>query len=225
MPNIIVVAPHADDEILGCGGVIAKHVNDGNNVYVIIATNGNNGAPELFSMDQVEATKKEAVLSHKLLGIKETIFLDFPAPALNSYPQYKIALAFKSVFDKYKPKTIYIPHPGDLHLDHAAVYRASLVAARPIGDYSIDLILCYETLSETEWTPGSDRSFVPNYFVDISEYIDLKLLAMQQYKSQLRDYPSSRSLKALEALSMLRGSTIEHDNAEAFFVERQIIRS
>lgn len=224
MSNIIIVAPHADDEILGCGGVIAKHVSNGSNVYVIIATNGNKGAPELFSKEQVDRTKKEAVQSHKLLGIKETIFLDFPAPALNSYPQYKISLALKTVFDKYRPNTIYIPNPGDLHLDHVAIYRSSLVAARPIGDCSIDLILCYETLSETEWTPNSDKPFAPNYFVDISDYIDSKLLAMQQYKSQLRDYPSSRSLKALHALSVLRGSTVGQKHAEAFYVERQIIR-
>ena len=150
MKNILVVAPHADDEVLGCGGTIAKHTRLGGTVYVAIMTNAAVGAPELFGFDGIDAVRVEAIKAHKILGVKETLFYDFPAPQLDQYPQYKIANALSALIKEKNIDTLYIPHKGDLHLDHGVIYNASLVAARPLPGQSIRHIYAYETLSETE---------------------------------------------------------------------------
>lgn len=222
MNKIIVVAPHADDEIIGCGATIAKHIQQGDEVMVVIATNASIGAPELFSEENVKNTREEAKKAHKLLGVEETLFMEFPAPALNAFPEYKISLGLSKIFQDFCPTHLYLPHPGDIHQDHKAIYRAALVAARPQGNYTIHNIYCYETLSETEWTPMQERPFVPNHFVDVTNVFFKKEQAMKCFKSQIKEFPHSRSLEAFEALAKFRGATIGVDRAEAFIVERQI---
>jgi N-acetylglucosamine malate deacetylase 1 len=223
MNTVLVIAPHADDEILGCGATMAKHVLHGDEVIVIIATNAFIGAPEIFTENGIKAVREEALSAHSIIGVRETIFLDFPAPALNAFPEYKISIEFSKFFQKYKPTHLYLPHPGDIHQDHKAVYRSALVAARPQPDLKIASIYCYETLSETEWTPHHDKPFVPNHFVNVTEVYEKKNLAMLCFQSQLKEFPHSRSLQALEALAKFRGSTIGFERAESFIVERQII--
>ena len=181
--NILVVAPHADDEIIGCGATIAKLVKEGNNVYVIIATNAHKGAPELYNAVDIEKVRREALLAHKYLGIKDTFFMDFPAPALNAFPEYKISNSVSEIINKIQPEILYIPFPSDLHQDHKAIYRASLVAARPQGEYSVKEIYCYETLSETEWGPYQENAFAPNVFIDVTDVFEHKIEAMRDRKS------------------------------------------
>lgn len=220
--KVLVIAPHADDEIIGCGATIAKHVQEGDEVHIVIATNASKGAPELFSDHAVKKTRDEAIKAHQSIGVTNTLFLEFPAPALNAYPEYKISLELSKIIHNFQPTYLYIPHPGDLHQDHKAIYRAALVAARPQGVNKIHTILCYETLSETEWTPMHEKPFVPNYFVDVTDYFDNKLDALKYFKSQLKEFPHSRSLIALESLAQYRGATIGVEKAEAFILERQI---
>lgn len=223
MKKVIVIAPHADDEIIGCGATIAKHTASGDEVVVIVATNAFIGAPNLYKKEDVTKVREEALSAHKILGVKETIFLDFPAPALNAFPEFKISLEMLKLFQNYKPDTLYLPHPGDIHQDHKAIYRASLVAARPQGNSKISSILCYETLSETEWTPMHEKPFVPNHFVNVEDSFSLKIEAMKCFKSQIKEFPHPRSVEAFEALAKYRGSTVCVNRAEAFIVERQII--
>lgn len=221
--NILVIAPHADDEVLGVGATMAKHAKNGDKVYVLISTNASLGAPELFNSENIEIVRSEALAAHQILGVEKTFFLDLPAPALNAYPSYKISLAMSAVFSQIKPDLLYLPHPGDLHEDHKAIYRASLVCARPQGDYSVKDILCYETLSETDWTPYiGDFGFRPNYFNDVSEELEIKLKAMDCFKSQLKEFPHSRSLKGLKSLAETRGSSVGIKACEAFQIERII---
>lgn len=222
MNKVLVIAPHADDEIIGCGATMAKHIENGDEVFVIIATNANNGAPELFSSESVNLVRNEALISHQLLGIKETFFLDFPAPALNAYPEYKISVSLADIFAQIKPNILYIPFAGDIHQDHKAIYRATLVAARPRGNYSIKEIYCYETLSETEWTPLQEKNFFPTKFVDVSSCFQRKLDAMRCYQSQIKEFPDSRSIQAFESLAKYRGATIGVNYAESFVIERII---
>jgi LmbE family N-acetylglucosaminyl deacetylase len=223
MGSVIVVAPHADDEVLGCGATIAKHVSRGDSVRVIVMTDASQGAPELYSSDMVKSVREEAAEAHAILGVHDVIFFDFPAPALNAYPEYRMSLSLAKAFGDFEPNAIYLPHPGDLHQDHAAVYRAALVAARPQGQLKKVSIYCYETLSETEWGPRQgDHCFVPNHFVDVTDHFSRKILAMSAFKSQIRDFPHPRSLEALQALATLRGATIGVPRAEAFEVERQV---
>lgn len=223
MANILVIAPHADDEVLGCGATIAKHVSMNDKVTVLIGTNASKGAPELFDEDVIDDIRAEAQQAHDKLGVSNTIFFDFPAPALNAFPSYKISLEISKVIEKGRFETVYLPHPGDMHEDHNAIYRAALVACRPQNDNPVKKIYCYETLSETEWSPRQgDHYFKPNHFVDVSEYFEKKLAAMECFESQLREFPHSRSIKSLEALAKYRGSTVGVERAEAFEVEREI---
>lgn len=222
MNRVIVIAPHPDDEIIGCGATMAKHIFQGDEVFVIVATNASIGAPELFTSENVKSTREEALAAHKLLGVKKTFFLEFPAPALNAFPEYKMSLDFSKLFQSIEPTHLYLPHPGDIHQDHKAIYRSALVAARPQGAHKISNIYCYETLSETEWTPMHEKPFVPNHFVDVTNVFHKKNEAMLCFNSQVKKFPHSRSLESFEALAKYRGSTIGVERAEAFIVERQI---
>jgi LmbE family N-acetylglucosaminyl deacetylase len=224
MKKILVIAPHADDEVLGCGATIAKLASLGNEIHILVATNAHIGAPEIASAKGIERVRNEALEAHKILGVKETHFEDFPAPALNAYPEFKISVAIAKLLEKIKPDILFLPHPGDLHQDHKAIYRAALVAARPQGNYSIKEIYCYETLSETEWAPyQGDNFFKPNYFIDVTNFIEKKLEAMKCFNSQLKVFPHSRSIETIMALSTLRGNTVGVKNAESFEVERIIL--
>ena len=221
--NILIVAPHADDEVLGCGGIINKFTKSGNQVYVAIMTNAHIGDPQLFSLESIQTVRGEALKAHNLLGVKETFFYDFPAPKLDVSPAYQISNELCKLLFKLNIEKLYLPHRGDIHNDHFVVFRAGLVAARPINFCPVKSILTYETLSETEWAPpfGSDV-FIPTVFEEINDFLSLKLEAMKCYKSQLKEFPHSRSLESLENLAKLRGATIGKNYAESSALIRSI---
>ena len=224
MVKVLVVAPHADDEVLGCGGTIAKHVRSGDEVYVAVMTNAAMGAPELFSEENIIEIRDEAKLSHEHLGVKETFWFDFPAPKLEQYPQYKLASAINTLIQNLQAEVLYIPHKGDLHMDHGAIYNACLVAARPVPGQFVRKILAYETLSETEWGhPSVEAVFIPTVFNSLTEAdFNKKLSAMSFFESQLKPFPNTRSIKSIEHLAAIRGSYIGRDWAEAFMMIRDI---
>jgi len=222
--RVLIIAPHADDEVLGCGGTIAKMTNEGHDIYVLIMTNAHVGAPEVCKAEWIEQVRKEALDAHRMLGITKTFFLNFPAPVLDQFPAYKMSIEILKYLEQFKIDTVFVPHRGDIHVDHKMVFNAALVSCRPVGDYSVKNIFAYETLSETELAaPFGDDTFIPNYFISIKkEIFEIKCKAMNCFQSQLRKFPSSRSLGTLEALAKYRGSTINRDRAEAFMVIRQI---
>lgn len=220
--TVLVVASHPDDEVLGCGGVIARHANQGDSIHVLIVTRG---IPELFPPDLVEKGRDELCKAHNVLGVSGVTFLDFPAPKLDMIACNDLADAIDKVIKKLQASVVYLPHRGDIHGDHQATYWAGLVATRPVNGCPVRRVLCYETLSETEWgSPNADQAFVPTVFVEITEYLDRKLDAMVCYKSQLKEPPHPRSLRSLEALARVRGGAIGVDAAEAFMLVRDIIR-
>jgi LmbE family N-acetylglucosaminyl deacetylase len=224
MKNILVIAPHADDEILGCGGTIRKKILEGNNVFILILTNAHVGDPTIFSEAGINKVRNEALKAHQLLGVKQTFFLDFPAPMLDQYPLYKISSAIAEIIKNNAIHIVYLPHRGDIHIDHKRVFDAALVSCRPVGSYTVKEVFSYETLSETEWgAPYSSDVFVPNFFETISEdCFRAKIDAIKCFQSQLRPYPSSRSIETIDALSKLRGTTISKERAEAFMLVRLI---
>jgi N-acetylglucosamine malate deacetylase 1 len=220
--KILVIATHPDDEVLGCGGAIARHIARGDRVEVVIVTRG---APELYSEDQVNILRQELHAAHSILGVSVAHFLDFPAPKLDTVPQHELADSIVARIREYQPDTVYLPHRGDLHSDHRAVFQSTLVAARPIGTQSVKRLLSYETLSETEWAaPIGEETFLPNVFIDITDFLEKKKTAMAEYKSQLKEFPHPRSLPSLESLARLRGSTVGLQAAEAFQLIREIIK-
>ena len=216
MKRILVFAPHNDDEVLGVGGTIAKYASEGHEVYICEATSAKND-PVL-----VEIIKKEALESHKLLGVKDTFFLELPVVAIKDTPTIEVNRKFEEIVKYIKPNIAFIPHKGDMHIDHAEVAKAAMVALRPIENPQVETIYAYETLSETEWnSPTVDNIFIPNCFSDISDYIGLKIEAMKCFKTQLKVFPHPRSLESIDALSKLRGSTIGVCSAESFMVIRE----
>jgi LmbE family N-acetylglucosaminyl deacetylase len=218
--NILVIAPHPDDEVLGCGGTIKKLSSQNKNVYVLVVTRGKEG---VYPEEKIRNVRKEALTAHHLLGVKETNFLDFPAPELDLISVSELASAMAKVIRESKVDTVYLPHQGDIHHDHKAVFNAGLVATRPNKKNPVKHIYTYETLSETEWAaPLNDDAFIPTRFVNITEFFTAKLEALKCYKSQLRDFPDPRSLKSIEALANIRGSTVGFTYAEAFMTIRII---
>lgn len=224
MKKILVVAPHADDEILGCGATMAKEIAKGNDVYVLICTNAHLGAPELFSEDLINQVRSEAITAHSLLSVKKTLFLDFPAPALDQYPRYRMTNDISKIIKELAVDTVYIPHRGDCHKDHAIIHDCIMVACRPLANCTVKHIYAYETLSETEWgEPVASEFFIPvKYNTFTIEEFQMKLDAMSCFKSQLYSFPASRSLKAIEYLAGYRGCSVSALRAEAFEVIRDI---
>jgi len=218
--NILILAPHPDDEVLGCGGTMKKYAESGSKVNVVILTRGTS---KMYSDERIENVRKEAKNAHKILGVKETIFFDFLAPELDTIPLSEISKVISDVINKLNIQIVYLPHRGDIHNDHRAVFNAGLVACRPVGQYSVKEIYSYETLSETEWAaPFGDDIFVPTKFVNITEQMNHKLKAMECFISQLRTFPNPRSLESIEALAKHRGATVGFERAEGFLTIRNI---
>ena len=218
--RILVVAPHMDDEVLGCGGIMAKYAKEGHEVYVAVVTNGQ---PPLFTKEEDDVDKANCLEAHKLLGVKETFFLDLPAAMLDTMPKYKLNGAINKVVQKLVPDELYIPHKGDMHFDHKLINEACMVAVRPRSEEAVKRVYVYETLSETEWdVPSADNYFMPNVFVDISDYIDLKIEAMSKFSQQIIEYPSPRSKEGIRSLALNRGMTVYKKYAESFMLIREI---
>ena len=218
---VLVVAPHADDEVLGAGGTIARLTAAGVEVTVVIVTRG---VPPMFSEEQVSRARRETKAAHEILGVKKTITLKQPAAGLDGLSHAELNRKIGQVVRDINPQTLLLPFLGDIHLDHQLVFSSSMVAARPHSASYPTQVLCYETLSETNWNaPHVTPGFLPNVYVDIAETLDRKLEAMTCFASQLYNFPHERSIEALRALAMLRGSTVHRPATEAFVSIRQVL--
>lgn len=218
--KVLVIAPHPDDEIIGVGGTIANRTKKGDEVYVCIVTKG---ITPIFNPEFIEQGRKECREADKKLGVKETIFLDFPAVMLETIPRYKFNAKIAEVVEKINPDEVYIPHRGDMQLDHQMVVDAAMVAVRPRGNNYPKRIYAYETLSETGWNiPNVNNEFIPTVYEDITDTIDLKIEAMKIFESQLALFPAARSIGAIEALAKFRGATVSLKSAEAFSLIREV---
>jgi LmbE family N-acetylglucosaminyl deacetylase len=216
----LVIAPHPDDEVLGCGGTMARLADRGVPVEVAIVTSG---TPPRFSRESREQDRAEARRAHDILGVAKTRFLDLPAAELDRVPHADMNAALLEVVREAAPDTLLVPFGGDIHLDHQLVFLSTLVAARPNRAGYPCRVIAYETLSETNWhAPYLAPSFVPNLFVDIGDTLERKLAAMAAYEGQVKPFPDERSLKALEALATLRGATVRRPAAEAFVLLREV---
>ena len=219
--RVLVIAPHPDDEVLGAGGTVARLSDAGAEVVVGIVTKG---APPLFSETAAERVRSEAQAAHAHLGVARTVFLSQPAARLDEVPHHRLNQAVAELVREVAPDTLLLPFVGDIHLDHQLTFLSGMVAARPHRVGFPSRILCYETLSETNWNaPLVSPTFAPNVFVDISAQLERKLEAMGLYGSQQRDFPHERSLATIRALATLRGSTVHRPAAEAFMLMRQVI--
>jgi LmbE family N-acetylglucosaminyl deacetylase len=218
--NVLVVAPHPDDEVFGVGGTIARLSGEGHEVTAAIVTKG---WEPLFSDSFVEKGREEARKANEVLGVKSLRFMDLPVTKLNQIPTHELNEKFDRLMEEEKPAVVFLPFYGDRHEDHRQVFAACMVALRPTANRKyLQRILCYETISETHWSsPYIDPCFEPQLWVDISKYLPTKLQAAQKYQSQLQQEPNARSLEALTALAKWRGSTAGMFSAEGFVVIRE----
>ncbi len=218
--RVLVIAPHPDDELIGAGGTIAKRSRRGDEVYVCVVTKG---TPPIFSEDFIEQGRNECRMADTMLGVKQTIFLDLPAVMLETVPRYQLNGKIDEVVKKIKPDEVYIPHRGDMQIDHQMVVDASMVALRPKFSHVVKRIYAYETLSETGWNiPNAANEFIPTVYEDITDTFSQKMEAMGIFKSQLSDFPAARSLGAIEALARYRGAMVGVAAAECFSLIREI---
>lgn len=219
--RILIIAPHPDDEVLGCGGTIKKHSQKGDEVYLCIVTKGYTPDWSQEYMDKVERGLEE---SSKILGIKDTFFLGFPTAKLDTVPQKELNDSISKCLDKVKPEVLYIPFDGDASADHRLTFEAVMVAARPLLKSKIKKILCYEVLSETDFALSfSEKPFLPNVYIDIFDTLDEKLKAMSCYKTELKNFPHPRSLEGIKILAEKRGGEVGIRSAEAFKLIRHIV--
>ncbi|MQW85447.1 PIG-L deacetylase family protein [Sinorhizobium saheli] len=217
----LVFAPHPDDEVLGAGGTIARLASEGEEVFVAVVTEGK---PPAFDPAEVARTQAEAKEAHRALGVKETFWLRLPAAQLAEMAHVTVNAALLELVRRLAPQTVLLPFVGDMHMDHQLTFASALVACRPHQAEFPKLILAYETLSETNWNaPYLSPAFAPNVFVDISDYREAKLKAMQMFASQLREAPHERSIETLSALATLRGATVLRRAAEAFVLVRHVV--
>ena len=218
--KILILSPHADDEILGCGGFISKYSKQNYQINVLILTNANIGAPEIYSKEDIKILRNEAKIANKLIGTKNLFFENLPAVNLNNYPFNKITDVIDSYLLKINPEIVLIPSSNDIHFDHKIIFKAAKVSLRPNKKTNLRKILSYEVLSETEWNEN-EKSFNPNYFVSLNKLeIEKKARSFLKYKSQVKKFPHPRSKEAIINLSKVRGSQAFMEYAEAFKVEK-----
>lgn len=214
--NILIIAPHPDDETISMGGSINRFIKEKFNVHILIISGH---LPPLYSENDFNITVKEAKKAFKILGVTSYRFLKIPATYVKDFETSKLNSLIFSEIQKLKPDTVFIPFP-DRHIDHRIIFDSSVVSVRPNGKFFPKKVLSYETLSETHWNvPGVEPSFNPDYFIDISKNIKNKLSALSSYKSQIKNN-STRSLDAVKSLAIFRGSQNGCKYAEAFKVIR-----
>ena len=225
--KILIIAAHPDDEILGIGGSIAKWAASGNKVDVKILAEGSTSRDlkrdSKLRQNDILNLRSCAEKASNILGVNSLQMFGFPDNRMDSLDFLDIVKVIEEQVQKHEPQIIVTHHFGDLNIDHKIIHNAVVTAARPQPDSQIRRILTFETLSSTEWQSISTNTpFIPNWFEDISEYIDVKIKALSVYADELRKFPHSRSLESVEYLSKIRGSNVGLNAAEAFMLIRNI---
>jgi N-acetylglucosamine malate deacetylase 1 len=225
--TVLVVAAHPDDEVLGCGGTIARHAALGDAVYILILAEGQTSRDLSRSkaswQKPLEALQKSSQAAARVLGAKQVVFHRFPDNRMDSVVLLDIVKVVEKHIQMLQPTTIYTHHAGDVNVDHQQTHHAVVAACRPQPGHSVRSLLFFEVASSTEWRPAaSGLPFVPNRFHDISKHLAKKLSALRAYHDEMRPWPHARSLRAIEALARWRGATVGVQAAEAFVVGREI---
>lgn len=211
----LVIASHPDDEILGSGGTIKKLINDGVEIVTVIVAKGRK--------EEEHHIQKFTSLANSHLGVGKVIFMQFPNLKLNTVPLHEITKEIEKLLDTYTPEIIFTHHYGDLNQDHQVTFQAVMTAARPLPGKKPIEILCFETVSSSEWTQNTqDKLFKPTYFVDISDTINDKLEALRHYDVEMRTFPHPRSYEGVQYLARVRGMTVGVEYAEAFEIIRRV---
>jgi LmbE family N-acetylglucosaminyl deacetylase len=225
---VAVIAAHPDDEVLGCGGTLARLTNEGRPVHILLVADGETSRASDFGhtidRSRLAARNAAAEAACKILGCTSVEVLALPDNRLDGLELLDVVKHIEAFVQRYQPLTVLTHHAGDVNIDHRVVHDAVISACRPLPGYPVGELLFFEVPSSTEWRPaGSAESFNPNWFVDISMTLAKKLEALQAYEAELRAFPHPRSLKAVDALAQWRGATVGVDAAEAFVLGRKLV--
>ncbi|TRZ68762.1 MAG: PIG-L family deacetylase [Comamonadaceae bacterium] len=223
--SVLVLAAHPDDEVLGCGGTIAKWVDAGARVHVAFLADGVYSRQADAHAQQAELLARRAAAQKacSILGTQSVSFGDFPDNRMDTIPLLDVTQAVEALIGIHQPDTVLTHHAGDVNIDHRRLHEAVVTACRPQQGHPVKTLLCFEVASSTEWQlPGSGPVFAPNWFVDISATLARKLEALDSYAGELRAWPHPRSLQGVEHLARWRGATVGVDAAEAFILGRQL---
>ena len=224
--KVLVIAAHPDDEVLGCGGTIAKWAREGTEVYIAILGEGitsRYNEPANVNISLVQQLRRDAEEVGRLLGAKEIFFYGLPDNRFDTVPLLDIIKIIEKLIENVEPTIVFTHYIGDLNVDHVLTCRATLTATRPTTHHSVKSVYSYEVLSSTEWTfyEGS-KCFTPNLFIDINSTLDIKVKAMQVYKSEIREFPHPRSSEAIRIRAKQLGTVVGIKAAEAFKIIREI---
>jgi len=217
--KVLIVAAHSDDEVLGCGGTIAKHTEYGDKVYVVFMTNGVGSRYDTSKKD-IDQRDQAAKKASKTLGVSSTKLFDFPDNKMDTVPLLDIVQSIEAVINEFKPDIIYTHHIGDLNIDHQITHNAVMTACRPQPGFCVKEIYTFEVPSSTEWQTPKYFPFAPNMFVDIGKQIEIKKAALAFYGDEMRLPPHSRSIQNILRINAYRGNSMGVDYAEAFVVNR-----
>jgi len=221
MKKILVVAPHADDESLGCGATILRHIANGDEVHWLLVTGMTKEAG--FSPQQILTRKNEITQVDELYGFTQRHELFFPPAALETLPKGKIVGAISKVVDKVKPELVYTVYRNDAHSDHEIVFDALMSSTKTFRYPYVKRVLAYETISETDFgMKPEDPGFRPNVFTNVEQYMDKKLQILAIFASEMGEFPFPRSPKAIRALAHIRGVQANCEAAEAFMLIKEI---
>jgi N-acetylglucosamine malate deacetylase 1 len=217
MNKVLVIAVHSDDETLGCGGTLLKHKANGDEIHWLIATEmkeSKNTSQRNAEIDQVE----------ELYDFDSVHRLELSTTKIDEYSMSELITKISSVVNKVKPNIIYLPFKGDVHSDHKYIFDAAYSCTKSFRYPFIKKIYMMETLSETEYSVSTkEDSFVPNVFIDISEYMGKKIELMNIYESEIGKHPFPRSERNIRALATFRGATSGCNYAESFVLLKEII--
>jgi len=217
-----VIGAHPDDETLGVGGTMVKHLARGDRVSVLIVTDG-----VTARHDETKAQQRAAVEACRILGVSDVRFGGLPDQRLDHLPLLEVIEPIARVVKDLQPSILYTHHGGDVNQDHRVVFQASLVAARPVNRSSVTELYCYEVASSTDWAPPLDAwQFNPNHFVDIGPHLRKKIDAAAAYaktfQTEIPPYPHPRSLRAIDVYANRRGIQVGMEAAEAFMLLRRL---
>jgi LmbE family N-acetylglucosaminyl deacetylase len=225
MPTLVLAA-HPDDEVLGCGGTIARRVQEGEDVYIAILGEGitsrydHRDEADQGRLHELHATSEQVA---DLLGANDLFMYNLPDNRFDTVPLLNVIKTIEELIERVKPDTLFTQHGGDLNIDHNIVYRAALTATRPVANHPVKKVYSYEVASSTEWAfEKFEPSFQPNTFVDITETLETKVQAMEMYESEARSYPHPRAPESLRAIARNWGRTAGLHVAEAFELVRSV---
>jgi N-acetylglucosamine malate deacetylase 1 len=217
--KIVVIAPHPDDEVLGLGATISRFTAMNIEVSILVVSGH---LPPLYNKNSFNTAKIEAEKAFKIMNVSSWQFLEIPATTVHQVPVAELNGKINAFLKLHTPDWVFLPFP-DRHIDHRTIFDASVVNCRPTNINFPKVVLAYETLSETHWNvPGIEPAFIPDVFIDTSNYMKQKEKALNCYNSQI-DGNASRSVEACMALAKFRGSQNGCDYAEAFKVVRIVL--